>query len=219
MRDSLFSLFRFFALAVFGTVAFGQSTFEVASVKRSERCSLSNHIDPERISLVGDPLKVILMEAYSVKMDQIVGPSWLDSDCFDIIAKVPRGSTKQQIGDMYRSLLAERFKLVAHKEPRDRIGYALVVDNNGIKIKQSEPAANAVRATAGHTTFGSTADSASIKGAMTMAALARFISNRLGAPVEDLTRMQGTYDVDLAWRTDPTLDKSGPVRLCQSFGS
>ena len=48
--------------------------FEEASVKRTDRCSMENSVDPGRIALNGDPLKVVLMEAFSVKMDQITGP-------------------------------------------------------------------------------------------------------------------------------------------------
>ena len=65
--------------------------FEAASVKRADRCSMENSIDPGRIALIGDPLKVILKEAFNVKMDQIVGPSWLDTDCYSVVATMPSG--------------------------------------------------------------------------------------------------------------------------------
>jgi uncharacterized protein (TIGR03435 family) len=168
---------------------------------------MSNHIDPDRIALTGDPLIVVLMEAFKVKMDQIVGPSWLDSNCFDITAKIPQGATKDQLPMMYQALLAERFKLVAHKELRPPMGYVLVVDKNGPTLKASELTSNVAHSHAGEVTFGSTLGSAGIKGSMTMAVLARIISNRLGSPVQDLTRIDGTYDVDFSWRLDQTLEK------------
>jgi uncharacterized protein (TIGR03435 family) len=37
---------------------------------------------------------------------------------------------------MFQALLAERFKLAAHKESRLQSGYALVVDKNGPKFKK-----------------------------------------------------------------------------------
>ena len=61
----------------------------------------------------GDPLKVVVMEAFKVKAYQIVGPSWLDEDCFEIVAKMPEGATSDQIPAMLQALLAERFKLAA----------------------------------------------------------------------------------------------------------
>ena len=183
--------------------------FEEASVKRTDRCSMENSVDPGRIALNGDPLKVVLMEAFSVKMDQITGPSWLDADCFSVVAKFPGGATKDQLPAMLQALLAERFKLAAHKESRLRPGYALTVDKNGPKFKESEPSLNAVRPR-GQVRFGATPQSSGIKGSMTMTSLAHFISVRLAVPVEDATGLKGTYDIDVSWTPDRTLEKIGP---------
>ena len=104
--------------------------------------------------------------------------------------------------------MVERFKLAAHKESRLRPGYALTVDKNGPKFKESEPSLNAMRPR-GQVRFGATVQSAGIKGSMTMASLARFISARLAAPVEDATGFAGTYDIDVSWTPDRTLEKIG----------
>ena len=90
---------------------------------------------PWSVELKGLPLKPILAEAFHVKIDQIVGPSWLDEECFDIIAKVPEGATSEQRPAMFQALLAERFKLAAHKEDRPSNVYALVVDKGGPKVR------------------------------------------------------------------------------------
>jgi uncharacterized protein (TIGR03435 family) len=82
--------------------------FEEASVKPTDRCSMQNSIDPGRISPNGDPLRVVLMEAFKVKMDQITGPSWLDEDCFVVAAKLPEGATRDQLPAMFQVLPAER---------------------------------------------------------------------------------------------------------------
>jgi uncharacterized protein (TIGR03435 family) len=63
---------------------------------------------------------VVLKEAFNVKMDQIAGPSWLDEDCYAIVAKIPEGATRDQLPAMFEALLVERFKLAAHKESRPR---------------------------------------------------------------------------------------------------
>jgi uncharacterized protein (TIGR03435 family) len=114
---------------------------------------MQNSMDPGRIALNGDPLKVILMEAFKVKMDQIVGPSWLDADCFSIVAKMPEGATRDQLPAMLQALLVERFKLAIHKETHLRAGYALIVDKNGPKFKESDPTSPAARPR-GQVTFG-----------------------------------------------------------------
>jgi uncharacterized protein (TIGR03435 family) len=174
-----------------------QPKFETASVKPAERCSLQNSVDPGMIALDGDPLKLVLREAFKVDLDRIIGPSWLDADCFQITGKVPNGATRDQIPAMLQALLTERFKLAAHTEKRLLPGYALVVDKNGPQLKESDPESAA--ASSGRVTFGSSAGAAGIKGAMSMTFLARNLSRRLSAPVEDLTSLKGKYDVDLWW--------------------
>ncbi len=119
-----------------------QPKFEVASVKRMDRCEFNTSIDPGSVTLKGVPLKAVLMEAFKVKSDQIEGPSWLDTDCFEITAKMPEGAARDEIPARLQALLAERFKLAVHKEDRPSTGYALVVDKNGPKFKESDPSSN-----------------------------------------------------------------------------
>jgi uncharacterized protein (TIGR03435 family) len=45
---------------------------------------------------------------------------------------------------------------------------------------------------------------------MTMATLARFLANSLDRPVHDFTGLTGTYDIDLSWAPDPTIDRPSP---------
>src|SRR5450759_3758457 len=100
-----------------------QPKFEVASVKRTDRCFSGNSsIDPGSVTLKGVPLKGVLMEAFKVKMEQIEGPSWLATDCIEISAKIPEGAGKDQLPAMLQALLTERFKLCllyTSPSPRD----------------------------------------------------------------------------------------------------
>lgn len=195
------------AISVLTAQNVNQPRFEAASVRVADRCSLENTVDAGRIALHGDPLNVVLMEAYGVKMDQITGPSWLETDCFVIDATMPKGATRDQLPSMLQALLVERFKLAVHKESRPRPGYALVVDKNGPKLKASDPNSNALGIPAGQVQFGSTLKSAGIKGSMTMTTLAHFLSVREAVPVENLTGLQGKYDVDVSRALDPTLEQ------------
>jgi uncharacterized protein (TIGR03435 family) len=179
-----------------------EPAFEVASLKRAERCVMQNSVDPGRVSFNGDPLRVLLAEAFDVKMDQISGPSWLDVNCFTVTANLPEGVTRDQIPGMLRALFAERLKLSSHKETRSQPGYVLVVDKNGPKIGLSERSPNT--ANRGQVAFG-VGPKASIEGAMTMVVLVRYLSSRLGSPVTDLTGMKGTYDIKLAWAPEQGL--------------
>src|SRR5687768_8756540 len=59
--------------------------------------------------------------------ERIVGPSWIDAARFDINARTPPGSRREQVPDMLRALLVERFGLAAHTETREAPVYALVL--------------------------------------------------------------------------------------------
>src|SRR5262249_9505396 len=125
----------FVALLVTGSVA-AQPKFEVASVKQASECTYDHTSGPGQVVL-GVPLSPILMTSFKVSKDQIIGPSWLESDCFQVVAKLPQGSTPDQIPEMLQALLSERFKLSAHKESRPSTIYALVVDKGGPKVKEA----------------------------------------------------------------------------------
>jgi uncharacterized protein (TIGR03435 family) len=184
-----------------------QPKFEVASVKRTDRCFAANpSIDPGSVTVKGVPLKPLLMEAFQVKMEQIEGPSWLEADCFEISAKIPEGASRDQLPAMLQTLLAERFKLVAHKEDRLRSGFALVVAKGGPKFKEDDPNANFMGPShAGQMFFGASRHGA-LKGVMTMATLASNLSGQGYGPVQDATGLTGRYGIDLTWTPEKALE-------------
>jgi uncharacterized protein (TIGR03435 family) len=94
--------------------------------------------DPGRVTYTFSTIRDLIVDAYSVKRNQVsVGPNWLDSGRFDIVAKVPAGATKEQVKVMLQNLLAERFKLTLHRETKELPIYALVVGAKGPKLKDS----------------------------------------------------------------------------------
>jgi len=197
--------------------AAAQPRFEVASVKRTDNCGGVNSADPGTVVLRGVPLKPVLTEAFGVGIDQIEGPSWLETDCFDISATIPQGATRDQLADMLESLLRERFKLVAHKQDRPRAGYALVVDKGGPRVKEDDPKTSFMRSPSGQqlTAYGANGHGA-LKGVMTMAMLASNLSREGYGPIEDLTGLAGRYDIDLSWT--PDLDPAGVGATASTAG-
>ena len=93
--------------------------------------------DPGQITYSNVSLKNGSDDAYEVKGYQITGPKWLDSERFDIVAKIPKGATKEQFQMMLQNLLAERFKLTLHRETKELPIYALVVGKGGPKMKET----------------------------------------------------------------------------------
>lgn len=64
--------------------------------------------------------------AWGFDADKILaGPSWLEMNHYDVIAKVPADATLETTAPMLQALLAERFKLTAHKDTRQLPSYVL----------------------------------------------------------------------------------------------
>ena len=222
-------------LVVFTCCAAFAQTFEVASVKPAAPI-IGNRIavmlrggpgtpDPGQITYTNVTVKNVLTAGYGVKSFQISGPGWLDSERYDIVAKVPRGATKAEFMVMLQNLLAERFKLTLHREKKDLPMYALVVGKNGPKLKESvdepkvgDPAADGPPLPPGKLPMGKDGFPVLPPGAggrgstsmvlmngnarMTanrqpMAGLAEMLSGQLDLPVVDMTELKGNYDFTL----------------------
>ena len=121
------------------------ASFEVVSVKPNTS-GISNALPPLRAngsySASNVAVKSIIANAYDVRIFQIEGgPAWLTSERFDIIARGREGTPDRLRPAMLRTLLAERFKLVAHFETKEQPVYALVLLRSdgrlGPQLKQS----------------------------------------------------------------------------------
>ena len=77
----------------------------------------------------------LIVAAYGVSEDNIAGgPGWITSDLFDVVAKVPAGTTLATANVMLQNLLAERFHLVIRNDTRPVPRYVLTVGTNGSKL-------------------------------------------------------------------------------------
>jgi uncharacterized protein (TIGR03435 family) len=147
-----------FCLTLTALAAFAQSapqtklTFEVASIKPSAPLDMAKiaagiqngqmpkigpHVDNARAEYTYMALRELIVAAYKVKPYQITGPDWLASEHFDIVAKMPEGSTKDDAPKMLQALLEERFKLTLHRETKEHPVLALVIGKGGPKLKES----------------------------------------------------------------------------------
>ena len=202
-------------------------TFEVASIKPAAPqaiAKLQGSVEggpgthaPDRIQFTDMPLKVLIMRAYDEQNFQVSGPSSMDSQRFDIIAKVPAGATKEDARIMLQNLLTDRFKLKLHEGSRETAIYELVVAKGGLKLKEAvqtvaapegegSPPAAPPRGKDGlmRTPHGQIGIQATAKGRMrmqgdaaTMARLTEVLGMVVGRPVVDKTGLTGTYDVML----------------------
>ena len=165
------------------------------------------------------PLKPVVIFAFGVSKDQIIGPSWLESDCFDVVAKLPQGSTTDQIPAMLRNLLAERFKLSAHEENRPSTIYALVVDKGGAKIKQAAEDSTFMGKLP-RTAFAiGRGGRGALKGIMTMEALVKRLSVQGYGQVVDDTGLKGEYEISLTWVPDQGAGQAAPSAAASDPGA
>jgi uncharacterized protein (TIGR03435 family) len=180
-----------------------QAAFDAASVKVNTRGSghTSAHSGPGGIQMSNVTLRFCIRRAYGLTDPQIAGPAWLDTDHFDIVAKVPSGAPESQIPEMLQSLLAERFKLVAHREQRELPIYALMVAKGGPKLQKVEPGESGGN-------MSSSGDNASGE-AVKLSRLTEFLSTtgvNLGLPVVDQTGLDGAYTFTLKWTPERPLN-------------
>jgi uncharacterized protein (TIGR03435 family) len=117
------------------------ATFEVASVRANTTGDLAM---PARTrgrtyTATNIPVRYLVASAYGVPAARVLGgPSWIGSanvampliggERFDVLATLPEGAGPSEVPSMLRTLLADRFALVAHTEMREAPLYALVVD-------------------------------------------------------------------------------------------
>jgi uncharacterized protein (TIGR03435 family) len=140
-----------------GQTASSNLAFEVATVKPAPPLDMAKlaaqaqagrmprfgaHVDGAQAVYTYMSLKELIANAYNVKAYQITGPAWLATERFDIMAKLPEGASKDDAPKMLQALLAERFKLAAHRDTQERPVLALVVGKDGPKLKES-PATSA----------------------------------------------------------------------------
>src|SRR2546422_3807221 len=73
-----------------------------------------------RFNAKGTSLKFLLEWAYGILPSQhSEGPSWMENDRYDIVAKAEGNATNAQMRLMTRTLLAERFKLKFHRQTKE----------------------------------------------------------------------------------------------------
>jgi uncharacterized protein (TIGR03435 family) len=191
-------------IVVASCLALGQSApsapaFEVASVKPGApptdgRFFVRMNSDAGRIDYTNVSLRDLIVRAYKVRDYQISGPDWLRSERYDIAAKLPAGASKDDVPAMLQALLADRFKLAAHKESKVLPIYALVPAKGGPKLQPAE-ASGGVRMMMGP-------KGRHLTGKMTLDSLSFSLSNAVGRPVLDMTELQGAFDIDLEFTSE-----------------
>jgi uncharacterized protein (TIGR03435 family) len=155
----------------------------------------------------------LIEAAYGVSEDGISGgPGWVNADLFDVIAKIPDGTTPATANLMLQALLADRFKLVIHNGTHPTPRYVLSVGKGGSKLKSAsggDPGCQPQAQAGPPGGRGGPPDPASmpnIKVAchnLTSSAIAENLHQMAGGYLDhdviDQTKLEGSWDFDLEW--------------------
>ncbi len=192
---------------------------------------------PDGLHMTDCPLRMAVGAAYVpatgealgfVLVDRMVSmPDWMMSERYDINARISDADAeawkdpvrqKEMLRAMLQTLLAERCKLVVHREMKDKPIYALVVGKNGPKLKAAEiaepdaihakyPNASTIPGNGGM--FGEGKDGGLDLYGVTIGTLALALNAPGERPVVDKTGLTGRYDIHLPRMQGPTSVDTG----------
>jgi uncharacterized protein (TIGR03435 family) len=179
--------------------------FEVATIKPTGPSPRSRFITMQGHQFVArnHALKTLIAAAYNLTPRAILGgPSWIDSDRFDILAK-PAGEVRPTLEEqmaMLRKLLADRFKLTFHREQKEFSIFTLTVARNGPKLREGTDPPEGPKPLV----FVIYPQRAALPARnATMGEFASVLQrSALDRPVVDKTGLTGRYDFDLEWTPD-----------------
>lgn len=184
-------------------------SFEVASIKRRTvpgPTAVTQGQGPGpggAFNRINTTLLPVILFAYDMRDYQLVGgPDWMRTDRFDILARAGREVSTSDLRLMVRSLLEDRFKLVAHREQREMPIYTLVPARSdgrlGPGLKRSDDECKRLLQRPSNVPVGA----ATSIGCGQAADLANMASRMMGAPVIDKTGLVGRFEHFLYYSRD-----------------
>lgn len=197
------------------------AAFEVASVKPSRPGTRFNDsLDPAELRFFANSLLILILSAYpDISASRLAGgPAWLNTEYWDVVAKLPPNmpmgekELNRKAELMLQALLADRFKLVTHREKRDQQIYELILSQGGPKLKPSSASQFSVKARDGRLEF----QHQSMQGLVSnlySPYIQAGVQQAADRPVIDMTGLQGYFDFTLEWTPDtsqPGQTATGP---------
>jgi len=174
------------------------TSFAIADVHPSKNngSSRSDLLPGGRYRFRNATLLTLIRTAWGIDRESVYGgPSWLETDRFDVIAQAPAGSSPEDRALMLRGLLIERFGLVTHDDAKPLQVFALVQTKRGAQLTHS--GADGVPICSEDYDSGPPLLVSYACRNTTMAAFAarlRSADASITRPVVDRTGLQGTWD-------------------------
>jgi len=186
-------------------------SFEVATIKPSDpdrpgQSILVGRGGTNLFTTTNTTLNDLIIFGYGIHPKQVTGgPSWLETEKFDISAKPDQAGIPNatQVRTMVQKLLEERFQLVFHRDKKELSAFTITVGKSGPKLAKNDTGGMLPG-------FGGRGPGSIGVQNSTMEEFAGFLQARiLDRPVVDQTGLSGKYDFTLTWRPDQ-LPPQGP---------
>jgi uncharacterized protein (TIGR03435 family) len=206
-------------------------SFEVVSIKPDKSGTMMMRImfNGDGISVTNVPVHMLLREALGLADNQLLGePGWVNSDRFDIEAKVAAEEVPKlkalkptERWAMLLPVFQDRFALKFHHESKDLTQYVLVIAKGGLKMKEARPDdtyADGIKVEngkAGGAGMMRVGPGEVIAQAIPIANFVKYLSFQFQSPVIDKTGLTGKYDINLKWTPD---EGAGPMLNGQDGG-
>lgn len=202
--------------------------FDVVSIKRNvagvEAGGGIQTLPDDTLVMRNQPIASLIRSAAPVPVREVEGlPNWATTERYDLTARPPAGSTREQRGVMWQKLFADRMQLIAHVEQREVNAFALVVARSdgrlGPQLKPSTldcgprppgtppPPPPEPGADFGARCGGSFGRGRIISGGLTLDMLVQSLSGLAGGLVNNRTGLTGFYALTLTY-AEPRLDPS-----------
>jgi uncharacterized protein (TIGR03435 family) len=195
--------------------------FEVVSIKRHVTLEANGGIRtlPDgTMIMINQPIASLIRGAAPTPVREVIGaPDWVNRERYDVTTKPPAGATPAQRQEMTRRMFADRMKLVAHVEQRERDTFALVLARSdgrlGPNLKPSTldcsprppnpgaplpPPPTDIRNSCGMMM----SQTSIVSGGITMDRLVVSLGGLAGGLVNDRTGLQGPYALELNYSSD-----------------
>jgi uncharacterized protein (TIGR03435 family) len=213
-----------FALLISG-LAYGQATpthsaFDIADVHISPKTMTPRMsggvLRGNRFEIRQGTIVDLVRVAWGIDADKVLGgPSWVELDRFDILAKAPPKTSSDDVKLMLQNLLAERFNLVVRPDTKPTPAFVLSMGKGKPKLKEADgagdpgcrpqPQAAPQAGSIPYITFAcrnTTMD--------TFATLIHnFANGYLTSPVVNSTGLAGSWDFELKWTALGLLSQAG----------
>lgn len=160
-------------------------------------------------------VRSLILRAWQIRDFQLAGgPAWIASSRYDVLARVPSGSHvdfpadpmtasdqqreafRQLRAAMVRTMLADRFGLVVHKETRELPVYDLTVGKDGPKVRDNGGKVSDPDLKPGVFRFNI---GTFIGPQASIGDLVQILSEMSDRRVVDKTGLEGKYDLELKW--------------------